>query len=268
VLRRRYLQGDFTAGMVDHDQQLIPTAWVIAAQERWTAQGGKVEPMTAMGLDPAGGGRDSAELAARHGGWYAPLVSAKGPETADGSATAAMVTKHRRNAAPIIVDVGGGYASGVVLRLKDNAIPFSGFNGAGASTKRTKDKMLSFVNKRAEAWWRFMEELDPDQEGGSVIALPPDAELLGDLVAPRYEVRAKGILIESKDEIRKRLGRSPGKGDAVVMAMSEGDRARLRMQNQFGYSGAEQGLPGENHGRPQVVMGHQAVRRSLGRQGF
>ena len=31
-----------------------------------------------------------------------------------------------------------------------------------------------------------------------------------------------------KDDLRKRLGRSPGKGDAVVMAYSEGDRALIR----------------------------------------
>ena len=40
--------------------------------------------MTAMALDPAGGGRDSAEVTRRHGHWYAELISAKGAETADG----------------------------------------------------------------------------------------------------------------------------------------------------------------------------------------
>jgi hypothetical protein len=73
--------------------------------------------MTAMALDPAGGGRDSAELARRHGGWYAELISAKGQETADGSATAAMVVRHRLDSAPVIVDVGGGYGGGVTIRL-------------------------------------------------------------------------------------------------------------------------------------------------------
>lgn len=268
ILRRRYLKGDFTAGMKDGDRQLIPTAWIIAAQARWTPLGGREEPMTAMALDPAGGGRDTAELACRHGGWYAPMISAQGEETADGSATAAMVTRHRRHACPVVVDVGGGYASGVVLRFKDNAIPFIGFNGAGASTRKTKDGMLRFVNKRAEAWWRFMEELDPDQEGGSVIALPPDPELRGDLAAPMYDIRARGILIEDKGEIRKRLGRSPGKGDAVVMALSEGNRAVMRLRAVEGYYGAEQahiapGAVGGAHGRrPEVVMGRAAARRA------
>ena len=59
---------------------------------------------------------------------------------------------------------------------------------------------MRFANKRAEAWWRFREALDPDQEGGSVIALPPDPQLRADLAAPVYEVGPRGILIESKDD--------------------------------------------------------------------
>ena len=81
-----------------------------------------------------------------------------------------------------------------------------------------------------------MEALDPDQEGGSVIALPPDAELRADLCAPTFEVRASGVILESKDDIRKRLGRSPGKGDAVVMCLSEGDIAIKRDWNRRKYN--------------------------------
>jgi hypothetical protein len=42
--------------------------------------------------------RHAAELARRHGGWYAELISAKGQETADGSTTAAMVVRYRLDA--------------------------------------------------------------------------------------------------------------------------------------------------------------------------
>ena len=129
------------------------------------------------------------------------------------------------------MDVGGGYGGAVTLRLKDNGIPHIGFNGAGKASTKTKDGQLNFANKRAEAWWRFREELDPDQQGGSAICLPPDPELRADLAAPTYEVSARGILIESKDDLRKRLGRSPGKGDAVVMCLSEGNTAVKRALN-------------------------------------
>lgn len=224
-LRSAVRDGNFMAARQDADFQVIPTDWIVQAQARWTPDGGKDTIMTAMGFDPAGGGSDAAELAYRHGGWYGPIITAKGEETADGSAAAATIVKHRRGNAPVIVDCGGGYGGAVTLRLKDNDIPHVRFVGGEGSTKNTKDGALKFANKRAEAMWKFREELDPDQEGGSVIALPPDPELRADLAAPTYSVSARGILIESKDELRKRLGRSTGKGDAVIMALSTGDMA-------------------------------------------
>jgi hypothetical protein len=105
------------------------------------------------------------------------------------------------------------------------------FNGATESTEKTRDGQLAFANKRAETWWKFREALDPDQPDGSAIALPPDPELRADLCAPTWKLTARGILLESKDEIRKRLGRSPGKGDAVVMAWSEGNAAAASRHN-------------------------------------
>jgi hypothetical protein len=128
----------------------------------------------------------------------------------------------------VVVDVGGGYGGAVIQRLDDNEIPHHGFNGARKSMAKTKDGKLGFYNKRAEVWWRMREELDPDQEGGSVIALPPGAEVRADLAAPQWKLTTQGIQIESKDDIRKRLGRSTGKGDVVVMCLVEGQSVITR----------------------------------------
>jgi hypothetical protein len=229
-LRRRYAEGDFTAGMEDGDFQVIPSAWIRMAQDRWRPSQHIGAVMSAMALDPAGGGRDSAELAYRYGWWYAPLVSAQGALTADADVSSATVVQHRRDGAPIVLDVGGGYAGGVIVRLNDNQIPFERFDGGSTSTAKAKDGH-GFANKRAEAWWKFREEMDPDQEGGAVIALPPDQELFADLCAPTWKLTSKGYLIESKDDIRKRLGRSPGKGDAVVMCMHFGNKAAMKRRS-------------------------------------
>jgi hypothetical protein len=74
-LRRAYRDGDFSVGIRDADFQVIPSAWVLAAEARWKPDGAHGLSMTAMALDPAGGGRDSAVLARRHGGWYAEISS-------------------------------------------------------------------------------------------------------------------------------------------------------------------------------------------------
>lgn len=247
-LRAAYKDGSFSAGFRDHEFQAIPTAWIEAAQARWKPDGFRGLSMTAMALDPAGGGRDAAELAFRYGGWYGQLISTKGAETADGSTMAGHVVRFRKDGAPVVVDVGGGYSGAVIERFKDNKIEYRRFDGGAAALGRAKGSNLTFANKRAEAWWRFREALDPDQEGGSFIGLPPDPELKADLAAPHWEVRGKGILLENKDELRKRLGRSPGRGDAVVMCWSEGNRAAMRRAN------------GMNGRSPKVVLGYQSAK--------
>jgi hypothetical protein len=231
-LRSAVRDGNFGAAREDGEYQVIPSNWVLLAQQRWTEFPPTGVAMTAMGYDPAGGGSDAAVLAYRHGGWYGNLISVKGVETSDAPSMAAMVLKYRRDQAPIVIDLGGGYGGAIDLRFQDNGVTTLKFNGANTSTAKTVDGSLSFVNKRAEAWWKFREALDPSQDGGSTVALPPDPELRSDLTAASWTLGPRGIQIENKDDIRKRLGRSPDRGDAVVMAMSSGEIARKRMRNE------------------------------------
>lgn len=266
-LRRRYEMGDFTIGLKDDEWQVIPTTWITAAQERWQPfdPRGRHQDMvmSALAIDPAGGGSDREAIAYRYGAWCAPVLTHKGDDTADGSKTAARVFTARRNGCQVIVDVGGGYGGSVRLRLRDNNIEAKAFQGAASSARKTRDKQLGFVNKRAEAWWRFREELNPDQEGGSAILLPPDPELRADLTAPRWENKAGGIQIESKEHIRKRLGRSPDKGDAVVMCFMESTTPLTRLAR----ADSEQGGPESRaHRTLQTMqnMGYSAARRMMG----
>lgn len=230
-LRSQLLNGNFMAGRADHEWQVIPTAWVKEAQARWTPRPPDNAAMTAIGVDVAQGGADHSTLACRHGPWYADVISKPGVETPKPSDVAGMVVTHRRNSATVIVDMGGGYGGGVSERLTENEISVVKYNGANDSTAKTNDDAkLAFFNKRAEIHWRFREALDPDQDGGSLIALPPDPQILADLTAPRWKLTTRGIQIESKEELKKpeRLGRSPDKGDAVVMAWSEGEKALIK----------------------------------------
>jgi hypothetical protein len=38
------------------------------------------------------------------------------------------------------------------------------------------------------------------------------------LTVPRYKAQASGITVESKDDVRKRIGQSTDTGDAVALA--------------------------------------------------
>lgn len=219
---RNLASGKFEEGLPDDEWQVIPTAWIRAAQDRWTPRPPDDVPMTAIGVDVAQGGNDDTVLAPRHDWWFAEILAVPGVRTPNPSDTAALVIKNRRDGAAVIVDCGGGYGGGVVDWLRQNQIVAISHKGGSGSMKRTKDKLHAYMNKRAEVIWRFREALDPEQPGGCPIALPPDSALRADLASYHYSIEPRGIQIEDKDQIKKRIGRSPDKGDAVVMAWSEG----------------------------------------------
>lgn len=229
-LRKAYRDGDFGGSITDDEWQVIPTHWIEAAMQRWTPTPPKNERMTALAVDVAPGGGDERVIAFRYGGWFGKLI-AKREADKSGRLTAAEIVKHRRDRCPVIIDLGGGWGGDTLIALKDNvdSSELRAFNGVVVSNARTRDGKLKFRNKRSETTWRLREALDPEQEGGSCVALPPDPALKADLASYRWELTLQGILIEDKVAIKKRLGRSPDKGDAVVMCVAEGDAAQRRL---------------------------------------
>ena len=130
--------------------------------------------------------------------------------------TGHVAVKLREPAAIAVVDVIG-IGAGVVDRLREQRMAVVAFNAAEKSDRRDRTGELAFLNQRSQAWWHLRELLDPAY--GPTLALPDDEELIGDLCAPKWRINSGGkVQIESKDEIRKRLGRSTDAGDAVVMA--------------------------------------------------
>ena len=239
-LRSAVRDGNFMAARQDQEFQVIPTDWVRAAQRRWEPGLEADIEMTAIGADVGAGGKDRVVLAPRHGEWYAPLIAVPGKKAPDGSTQAALIVQHRRDNAAVVVDVGGGYGGDCCGRLEANSIKPHKFNGSAGTTARALDGRL-FVNCRAEAYWRFREALNPDQEGGSIVALPDDPEILTELTAVCYVPDIAKIQIESKVDVKKRLGRSPDKGDAIVMAWAPGAVAKQRLR--FGGGNGGEGRP-------------------------
>jgi len=228
-LRSQMLFGDFEAGMTDDPWQVVPTAWVEEAMLRWTARSPKGE-MDNMGVDVARGGADSTMLSPRHGNWYDKLVAVPGRETPSGQAVVGHVIAHLRDSSPVCIDVIGVGASPYDL-LNIAGQQVIGVNVAEASTATDRSGRLRFLNMRSQLWWQLRESLDPENDTG--IMLPPDTELLGDLCAPRWEMSGMRVKVESRDEIVKRIGRSPDRASAVILAQLEIPKLAkiLRQQN-------------------------------------
>jgi hypothetical protein len=213
-LRTQLLTGDFHIAERDQVNQVIPTAWIRAAIARWTPEG-MTKPMISMGVDVANS-VDQTVLAPRHlGDYMGKLIAVPGSQTPDGPTAAAFITTHVRHNASINIDMGGGYGQSAHDHLKENSANVWKFIPAGAATKASKNG-LKYYNLRAQGYWELRLLLDPASE--RKIALPPDEEMVADLCAPTWALTPRGIKIEDKEAIRDRLGRSPDKGDAVVMA--------------------------------------------------
>lgn len=215
-LRSQMLHGDFTAGKDDDAFQVIPTQWVKEAQERWKPDGNQGKPMTALGVDVARGGKDETVLQARHENWFAEPFALPGKATPDGPAVAGLCVQHRKSEAVVQIDVIG-VGSSPYDHLKDAGVPVVAMHSAEKTEETDKAGQMRFFNKRALWWWRMREALDPNNEEN--ICLPPTKRVLSDLTAPRWRLQGGKIKVEEKEEIIKRLGRSPDYGDALVLAL-------------------------------------------------
>lgn len=253
-LRAAYREGRFDLSLKDAPNQVIPTDWIRQAQQRWEKTPPKGIPMCAMGVDMSGGGDDPMIIAARYDGYYPNLIEIAGkdlPMTSLGRTAAGHVIANRRDAALVIVDMGGGYGGSLYEYLSENRIEVFAYKGAETCTRKSRDGKLKFANKRSAAYWQFREALDPGQPGGSKISLPDDPKLVADLTTPTFEVGPNGIKLEAKEHIVEQLGRSPDRGDAVVMAWFEGPKES---------NSALEWIDRKLGKLPQVIMGRKHAR--------
>ena len=135
--------------------------------------------------------------------------------------TTGRVTAQIDTETPVAVDVIG-IGAGVVDRLKELGYKVTGVNvGAAARYSNGKPMMdatgtFTYVNLRSYLWGMLRDSLNPDNP--HALALPDDDRLIGDLTAPKFTYTSSGqIKVESKDEIRKRIGRSTDAADAVAL---------------------------------------------------
>jgi len=216
-LRSMLLYGDFEASVEIDPWQVIPTEWVLLAQDRWRNRAKPATPLTAVGIDPARGGKDKMSMSKRYDNYFDELVWWPGIITTTGPKSAELVRQSLGNEIPGYMNIDViGYGASTFDSLNgmyDNVIPI---NVAGGSNFRDRSGKLVMRNLRAEYYWRMREALDPVY--GDDVALPPGNDIVADLCSARYDVKTSGVQIESKEDIKKRLGRSPDKGESILLA--------------------------------------------------
>lgn len=190
------------------DMQLIPTDWVENAQKREEFY--TLDDPLILGLDIARGGEDDNVIWARRGkdARSIPPLIIPGSETRDSMRLVGRVVTHVQQLNPDAVFVDStGVGGPVADRLRQLGVNAIDVNFASKAMNSS-----DYANMRGEMWCKMKEDLKTS------LAIPDDKYLYRELIAPEYHYDISNrILLEKKDDIKKRLKYSPDRADALAL---------------------------------------------------
>jgi hypothetical protein len=189
---------------VQSEDALFSLAWLEAAKNREGGDGPVVG-----GLDVAGPGSAETVLCVRRGPRVVLLKAWPNPDPR-GEVIAAL-NPFKNEIKTLNVDtVGIGH--GMARHLSDLGFPVNDVNVGAASGDREK-----YVNLKAELHWGLRSLF----EAGDVAELT-DEQTIAQLASIRYSYNSRGqIVIESKEQAKKRGIKSPDRADALVLAFAQ-----------------------------------------------
>ncbi len=207
---------------VGHDSY-IPSLAVLQARRRQVEPSGPL----VVGYDPAWKGKDRCSLARRRGRAVLSVESRQGLDTMAQVGWLKQVIDAERPA-KVFLDVGG-VGAGVYDRLVEMGYGDDGRNivrGINFGSSPLEPEPLDergkpkggYANRRAEMWGKMREWLA--QPSG--VSIPDSDALHADLTTPGYRYDSLSrVLLESKDDIRRRQMPSPDEGDALALTFAE-----------------------------------------------
>lgn len=201
---------------------LIPVQWIEAAQKRSLTPGAPNE----LGVDMGAGG-DSSCTAHRQGSVVRIMSEDHNPDTMQ---TCGKVVEERRATRASLVKVDKiGIGQGVVDRGKELKEPFIGVNVGCEPRCNCQPDMgvhedacntVRFKNLKAQLWWEVRERF----ECGDIDLDEFDQGTASELVSLRFKRTSDGkIIIESKDEAKRRGVKSPNRAEAIMLAFANFD---------------------------------------------
>jgi hypothetical protein len=214
---------DFSASS---DDVLIPIDLVTQACQREIVEREVFGSPRIIGVDVARFGDDRSVICKRQGlAAFVPVVM----QGIDNMDLAARVAAEINAWQPEAVFVDAGRGEGVIDRLRQLGFSVIEVN---FGSRATDD---AYLNKRSETWDLMAKWL---RDGGSI---PNHPELKTDLATPRYSFNSAGkMVLESKDDIKKRGLRSTDVADALaltfampVAAKSTSIHARSRHMSEY-----------------------------------
>jgi hypothetical protein len=179
-----------------------------------------------LGVDVARFGDDRNVIFPRQGLMsYLPVVMRNARTTLIAARVAKAIVDWK--AEMTFVDDTGHWGHGVIDQLMDSGYP--------VMPVIFSDHALNprYKNRRAEMWMEMAEWV---KQGGVLPNLP---ELVGELITPTYTFIGGKFMLEEKDQIKARLGRSPDLADALAMTFAMPDQPSEMMSRLKGQARAK-----------------------------
>lgn len=161
-----------------------------------------------LGVDVAREGDDRSVMFPRQGRVAFPPETWRNVNSIQGAGAVARKWRDWK-ADGCFVDNTGGFGGGWLDQLEHLGFTPVGVHFSGAPHDGR------YYNKRAEMWFEMSEWI---KSGG---ALPDVPELVAELTEPTYTFRNDKLLLEDKDQIKDRLGRSPDYADGLALTFAE-----------------------------------------------
>lgn len=163
-----------------------------------------------MGVDVARYGDDETVFCVRQGFRIIHLEPHRGWSTTKTSGRAVQLV-NQYNVSTIRVDdtgVGGGVTDNLRESISGCRIVPSNFGGPGNK---------HYANATGVMWGNLRDLMQSEE-----LELPDDDDLAGELTTRRFRLNSKGLIVlEDKDDMKKRGLPSPGRADAVSMAFED-----------------------------------------------
>jgi len=199
-----YILGKFPPSSIN---TLLGPAEVEAAMKRHLRLDEYSFAQKRLGIDAARWGSDPWCIFPRQGLAAFKFIEMRNPRSEDVAARVAYA-KAKWGSELEFFDGTGGFASGAVdAMVQAGHSPFEvHFNGKAMDSR--------YVNKRSEMWFNMAEWV---KKGG---ALPNDSGLIKELTTPTYTFVKGKFMLEEKEQVKKRLGFSPNKGDGLALTFA------------------------------------------------
>ena len=168
-------------------------------------------PIT-LGIDIARFGSDHSVILQRHGNTITHIQTFTNINTMQLAGHIAHTIRTSQPLQTCIDEIGIG--AGVIDRLQEQGF---GIHSINVSKPSINDEKRLFANRRAQTYWQLRELFEQRQ-----IRIPNHPQLLGQLAALRYTYDSSGrLLIESKEQIRRRGLPSPDHADALMLSYAQ-----------------------------------------------